>query len=579
MMIQKRVQQARQQHTKPIRLWAPLLILLLLSLVVTGVMAQEDPGKNEGDPVFVEDEFTAHPASLNAPANQVIIPASKDSYISSNDRNRNFGFDTLMRFGFSDGGLGATRPIFKYKVEDFLPSEAIISKAELHVYMTAIRDSDTSRGYAAHRVTQSWEENSVTWNNSPSYGSEIGRGVLGNVPGWQVTDITKEVKDWLKNPQNNKGVILIGDERPGQNHERDYFSRQATSTGLTPYLKVTFETNRDNVAPVANVVQPSKGAWSPADFVVRWEGFDPPNSDGSPGSGIRWYDAYYTTNGGSSWRIGRAQVTSTQTDVTGAGHLSQIGFYVRARDNAGNEGPEPSGAGSIQSWTRIDAQPPNATVNPLPELTAHSSFTVSWQDTKEQSESGIRYYDVQWRQENGNWQALVYHTTATSTTFNLGQNGITYEFRARGVDNVGNEQPWGEAQAKTKVFLEPLAYIVPFGAPPIYQKLNGPEAGDGFTVAWEGTSPPGTSITSFDIRYQPPNSSTWLTWLTGTSQLSAKFELQPTDPDGVYRFQVRATDNEGVTGTFREDGEESIIVDRFAPFITPQSFMPIVFSD
>ena len=84
----------------------------------------------------------------------------------------------------------------------------------------------------------------------------------------------------------------------------DTVARQATSTGLTPYLKVTFETNRDNVAPVANVVQPSRGAWSPADFVVRWEGFDPPNSDGSPGSGIRWYDGYYTTNGGSTWRIG-----------------------------------------------------------------------------------------------------------------------------------------------------------------------------------------------------------------------------------------------------------------------------------
>lgn len=578
-MIQKRPRQTRHQRKTQVRLWAPLLLLLLLSLLVTGVMAQEDKAGSEGDPVFVEDEFTASPAALNAAADEVIIPPSKDSYIASNDRNRNFGFDTLVRFGFSDGGLGATRPLFKYKVEDFLPSDAVISKAELHIYMTAIRDTDPSRGYAAHELTQAWDEGAVTWNNSPAYGPEIGRGTLGSSPGWQVTTITDEVKDWLKNPQNNKGVILIGDERPGQNHERDYFSRQATSTGLTPYLKVTFETSRDDVAPVANVVQPSEGAWSPADFVVRWEGNDPPNSDGSPGSGIRWYDVYYTTNGGSSWKIGRAQVTGTQTNVTGAGHLANVGLYARARDNAGNEGPTPSGSGSIQTWTRIDAEHPEARVNPLPELTAHTSFPVSWQDTKEQAESGIRYYDVQWRQENGNWQQLVYHTTATSATFNLGQNGVTYEFRSRAVDNVGNEQPWGEAQARTTVFLEPLAYIVPFPAPPVYQKMDGPEIGDGFTVAWEGIAPPGTSISSFNVRYQRPGSQTWLTWLTGTTQTSAKFELQVNDPDGVYRFQVQATNNQGVTGSFLEEGEEIIIVDRLAPFITPRSFMPIVFND
>ena len=35
--------------------------------------------------------------------------------------------------------------------------------------------------------------------------------------------------------------------------------------------------------------------------------------------------------------------------------MARIGFYVRARDNAGNEGPLPSGSGSIQTWTTVDA--------------------------------------------------------------------------------------------------------------------------------------------------------------------------------------------------------------------------------
>ncbi len=555
--------------------WAPLLLLLLLSMLVTGVVAQDGTDGEPPDLTFLEDEGKVLPENAKAAAGEVWIPASKDSFVSSNDPNRNFGLQELVRFGFSPSSFGATRPLFKYKVEAYIPSDAKITKAELHVYLTNFRDSDTSRGYAAHNLTQAWDEQFVTWNNMPSYGPEIGRGTLGNSPGWQVTDITNQVKEWLKNPGNNKGVILIGDERPDQNYERDYFSRE-TSSGNWPRLFVSFDTSTDDVAPVADVVLPSPGSWSPADFIVGWDGHDPPNSDGSPGSGIRWFDVYYSTNQGASWKIGRAQVTNKQTNVNGAPNMQRYDFYARAMDNAGNEGPVPSGPSSSQSWTRIDAEAPQATMNPLPEFMAHHSFPVSWQDTKEQNESGIRYYDVQYREGNGQWQQLVYHTTATSTTFNKGQNGLTYEFRARGVDNVGNEQPWGEAQASTTVWLQPLAYIVPFDAPAIYQKLNGPEVGDGFTVAWEGLAPPGTTITSFDVRYQRPNSSTWLVWLDKTTQSSAKFELALGDPDGAYRFQVRATDDQGVTGEYLEEGGDQMFVDRHAPFFGEQSILPFV---
>jgi hypothetical protein len=89
----------------------------------------------------------------------------------------------------------------------------------------------------------------------------------------------------------------------------------------------------------------------------------------------------------------------------------------------------------------------------LPEFTANSLFPISWQDTKELSESGILYFEVQYREKDGNWQRLVHHTTVTSATFHKVQNNVTYEFRARGVDNVGNEQEWGETQASTTIIL------------------------------------------------------------------------------------------------------------------------------
>ena len=77
--------------------------------------------------------------------------------------------------------------MFYFDVNAFIPSGARISRAELHVYLTSNNDPNTSRGYAAHALHSSWNEGFITWNNHPGFGGELGRGTLGNSPGWQVT--------------------------------------------------------------------------------------------------------------------------------------------------------------------------------------------------------------------------------------------------------------------------------------------------------------------------------------------------------------------------------------------------------
>ena len=574
-MLKKSSQQQKRPSRRQVRRLAPILLLLLFTVLAGAVSAQEEPLPGDGGLTFVEDGDGALPENVAAPAGEVWIRATRDTFVASNDRNRNYGFDSLIRFGFSPNGLGATRPMFFFDLSA-IPSGARITRAEFQIYLTANNDPVRDRGYAAHPLTSSWQEGSVTWNNQPGWGAELGRGTLGNTPGWQATNVRDLVRSWHSNPGANHGLILVGDERPDQNFERAYFSKESTAN-LPPRLRVQFDTTVDDRAPDARVVQPSAGAWSPADFVVRWEGSDPPNSNGTPGSGIRWYDVFYTTNSGGRWNVGRAQVTSTQTNVTAAAHMAQIGFYARARDNAGNEGPAPSGSGSIQTWTRIDAQPPDVTMNPLPPYSGSGTFTVSWSDSREAQQSGIRSYDVQFREDGGAWQQLAYGTTSTSTVFNRGRTGSRYDFRARGTDNVGNVQEWGDAQATTTVWDQPVAWITPF-VPPIYQQLAGPQPGDGFTVAWQAQTPPGTSIASFDVRFRRPGNPTWITWLSGTNQTSARFDLQAGDPDGAYVFQARARTSSGVVGAYVDGTQAQILVDRLAPFILPRSSLPILFA-
>jgi hypothetical protein len=213
----------------------------------------------------------------------------------------------------------------------------------------------------------------------------------------------------------------------------------------------------------------------------------------------------------------------------------------------------------------------------LPETTYTSDFEVRWSGSD--NASGIATYDVEYRESGGAWQAWLSNTTATSAQFTDAHNEVTYEFRARGVDNVGNVQPHSEtAQALTKVVFKPMAYVLPF-SPPILRHTD--PITTSFTVEWAGFTAPGTTISLYEVRYRFDNGS-WRDWLSTTST-SAQFELPPADtvtgPDGIYCFEATATNSLGQSEEFTGAPEASIIIDRLPPYVTPKAYLPMVFSN
>ena len=159
------------------------------------------------------------------------------------------------------------------------------------------------------------------------------------------------------------------------------------------------------------------------------------------------------------------------------------------------------------------------------------------------------------------------------------QDGVTYEFRARGSDKVDNHQAWTGAQTYTTVYLTPYSTITYTDPAPMLQIKSGPSVGDSFQVFWEGHTAPGTTPLTYDVQYKTPNTD-WTAWpaATGTLNTSATFELDVNDPDGIYSFEVRARNNLGQQEPFTGTAEGSIIVDRHAPFLEPMAYMPIVFN-
>ena len=491
-----------------------LTLLLLFVLVVSTVGAQDSVSDREIEEMVVLEQVVT-PDGVDT---VIQVPNFRDTFISSGQPDTNFGEQTYMQIGYSLTGqqLGAMRMLLQYNVQDYVPSGAVINSAKLQIYLTAVSPgNDSDMGFKAVYLNSDWSEKTVTWNShQPDWGSEIGVGGASSQLGWHEADVTKMVREWVDGGRKNFGFTLIGDEGI-KDRWRRYSTKDAGST-YASHLIVDYNVSTDTTPPVANVNQ--LPTWSPANYVVKWEGYDPNNPDGSAGSGIRWYDIWESSNDGSNWNIWRAQVTHNESNFEGGQHLQKYSFTAQATDHAGNT----QARGGVQASTTVDAQAPVVSVNPLPPITTTPSFTVSWGGTD--SGSGIATYDVQWRVAGGQWQWLYENTTLTSFTAHGAQDGVTYELRARGTDHVGNHQEWTDVQASTTVQLKPYSTITGTSPSPILQIKSGPGPADSFQVFWEGHTAPETAPLTYTIYVKAPNKD-WTAWKTNVTVTSDTYVL------------------------------------------------------
>jgi hypothetical protein len=205
--------------------------------------------------------------------------------------------------------------------------------------------------------------------------------------------------------------------------------------------------------------------------------------------------------------------------------------------------------------------PPIVTVDPLP-VYSDRDFNVSWSGS-DQGDAGIGYYDVQYQVNGGNWSDWQTGVTITNSDFVGAVEGRTYAFRARGVDNVGNVEAYGAAEAQTLVDThEPIAIVNP---------LPGFLATSVFTVTWS-RSDSASGIQYYDVRYRY-NGGNWLLFQNQTLASSAPFSAVL---DGLYEFEARAVDNSGLVEAFTGQPEAGTIRDLDPPFIVPQMWLPII---
>ena len=175
----------------------------------------------------------------------------------------------------------------------------------------------------------------------------------------------------------------------------------------------------------------------------------------------------------------------------------------------------------------------------------------------------MAYYDVQVRVDGGAWTDWRMETAAMQAEF-VGEDGRRYEFRARGVDEVGNEEPFGGAEAGTMVDNRSPTSTV--------DELPAITRSTDFTVSWTGADA-GSGIQYYNVYYRY-DGGPWTPWQEETLTTESVFNDAQ---DGAYAFEVWAVDNLGQRETFFREAEAGTIVDVEPPFIVPRVWLPLVF--
>jgi hypothetical protein len=434
-----------------------MLVLLTLALAVHAAAQGREPGGartgGPGQPHLVETEVpqreprilerTVTPEGL---LNTVVeLPAEADTYIASEWPNQNFGTGALY-LGYNltgDNNFGAERMLLRFDVTGSIPQGVVINDGRLRLYLDFSSPADdVPMGTILRQTASIWSETAVTWNDEPVWGPIRAENEVGSDSGWYEWDVTELIGDWASGAQDNHGVEIIGDERI-QQRERVFYSR-GTAGSQYPQLVVDYTDFGDTDPPIVTV--DALPAFVGRDFTVSWSGSDP------GGSGIAAYDVQYRVDGGD-WADWIVEGISDSADFTAGQDGKFYEFRARGKDRAGNV----EAFDDAEASTTVDAQPPTTVVDPLPAITGSTSFTVSW--TGEDSGSGIQYYDVQYRFNEGSWVPWQNQTLAMSTTFTAMNDGF-YEFEARAVDKFGLQEDFED---------EPEAAIIVDAEPPFVE--------------------------------------------------------------------------------------------------------------
>jgi hypothetical protein len=201
------------------------------------------------------------------------INATRDTYVWSADPNANYGNSVQSQFSFSSSSRNRAYLYFPLDI----PAGTTIESAKIDLFVTVFAGSGFTWptrviNVDAHRVTGSWTETGITWNNQPSF------AYVNSEPWYQSQNFPDKymsigarhlVNQWLAH--GNNGVMLRLDE--------SYAADCSVAFSTKEYLS---------------------GQRSPKLIIEVYEKINEPTTLSGPSTGITGQSLEFTAGGASS---------------------------------------------------------------------------------------------------------------------------------------------------------------------------------------------------------------------------------------------------------------------------------------
>jgi hypothetical protein len=160
---------------------------------------------------------------------QATASANADSWIDRGSPSQNKGTDSILKV-MSKGPSHDVRSLVRFNMPS-IPAGCAVKSATLRLYSGSWKDGRTLQ---ALRVTGSWTEGGVTWDNQPATAGTPATAASGS--GYREWDVKSQVKAMYDTSAPHG--FLIRDAAEGQDSEQQFNSREKGDN--VPQLVVTF---------------------------------------------------------------------------------------------------------------------------------------------------------------------------------------------------------------------------------------------------------------------------------------------------------------------------------------------------
>jgi len=171
----------------------------------------------------------------------VTLSSVIDSYVDQSLPTNNYGTTTTMQVSSYNVGPNNRRSFLQFDISS-ISSVAIIKTATMRLYLDTAPAA--SRSYDAHRVTASWAETGIDWNNKPTVaGSATSTQATGTASGvWLSWDVKSDVTGFLAGTYSNYGWQIKDQvEDFATDYDSVFRTREYTGTTYDPQLVVTYQ--------------------------------------------------------------------------------------------------------------------------------------------------------------------------------------------------------------------------------------------------------------------------------------------------------------------------------------------------